>query len=138
MAKGRLYGCPVELTLERIGGKWKTVILARLKKSPLRYGELRRTIPDLSEKVLSQRLRDLQETGFVKLLDDGSDGHRRYTLTERGLSLGPALDALGAWGEAIGHAEGVRFRPSNCGEPDNQRATQVDGGPRRSIKVPNR
>jgi DNA-binding HxlR family transcriptional regulator len=119
----------VELTLERIGGKWKTVILARLKDAPMRYGELRQAIPDLSEKILSQRLRNLQEAGFVELIDGGNDGRRRYALTDHGRSLQPVLEALGAWGEAIGHAEGVRFRPSNCESPDGQRGST---GERRS------
>lgn len=109
LARGRLYGCPVELTLERIGGKWKTIVLARLKDSPLRYGELRRAIPDLSEKVLTQRLNDLRDAGFVTLLE-GADDKPRYALTERGRSLAPALEALYGWGEAAGQAEGVRFR----------------------------
>ncbi|TIT84977.1 MAG: helix-turn-helix transcriptional regulator, partial [Mesorhizobium sp.] len=51
--RGRLYGCPVELALDALGGKWKTVILARIKERPLRYSELRRMIPSLSDKMLT-------------------------------------------------------------------------------------
>jgi DNA-binding HxlR family transcriptional regulator len=54
------FGCPVELSLELLGGKWKPVILARLKERPHRYSELRKLIPNLSTKMLSQRLRDLE------------------------------------------------------------------------------
>ena len=50
----RTFGCPVELSLESFGGKWKAVILARLKDGALRYGELRRLIPQLSDKVLTE------------------------------------------------------------------------------------
>ena len=50
------YGCPVELALEFVGGKWKTVILAYLKESPHRFGELRARLPNLSDKVLTERL----------------------------------------------------------------------------------
>ncbi|MER9961250.1 helix-turn-helix transcriptional regulator [Mesorhizobium sp. M0045] len=50
--RGRLYGCPVEFALDALGGKWKTVILARIKEQPMRYSELRRLIPSLSDKML--------------------------------------------------------------------------------------
>lgn len=52
--RARLYGCPVELTLDLIGGKWKTVILARLKQAPMRYGELRRAVPGLADKMFTR------------------------------------------------------------------------------------
>ncbi|MET0336486.1 MAG: helix-turn-helix domain-containing protein [Caulobacter sp.] len=105
---GRIYGCPVELTLSVIGGKWSTVIMARLKQGDLRYGELRRLIPTLSDKMLSQRLRELQEADLVTLVRDAGDNH--YSLTERGAALGPALWALYEWGEAFGREKGVRYR----------------------------
>ncbi|MER9076558.1 helix-turn-helix transcriptional regulator [Mesorhizobium sp. M0904] len=50
--RGRLYGCPVEFALDALGGKWKTVILARIKEQPMRYSDLRRLIPSLSDKML--------------------------------------------------------------------------------------
>jgi DNA-binding HxlR family transcriptional regulator len=53
------YGCPVEFSLDLLRGKWKPVIMARLKQGPMRYGQLRRAIPRLSDKVLTERLRDL-------------------------------------------------------------------------------
>ena len=62
----RRYGCPVEFSIDRLSGKWKTVILSRLKLRPMRYGELREAIPALSDKILTERLRDLSEAGFVK------------------------------------------------------------------------
>src|SRR3954462_13553208 len=90
--KGRLYGCPVELALSVIGGKWKTIILARLKTAPMRYGELRRTLPSLADKVLTQRLRELEESGSVerRVLT----GSPVYAWMARGLSLAPALEVL--------------------------------------------
>lgn len=104
-----LYGCPVELALERIGGKWKTVILARIKEGPVRYGDLRRSIPQLSDKVLTQRLHELVEAGLVA--HDVADGRRScYTLTERGRALRPALAALYDWGAAEAAAGTIRFR----------------------------
>jgi DNA-binding HxlR family transcriptional regulator len=108
---GRLYGCPVELSLDVLGGKWKTVILARLKQGPHRYGELRRSIPDLADKVLSQRLRDLEDHGMIERLDDG--GAPCYALTQRGAAMAPALQALYDAGLTLGSEIGVRFRPSD-------------------------
>jgi DNA-binding HxlR family transcriptional regulator len=96
------YGCGVELALEVLGGKWKPVILARLKEAPLRYGELRRQIPALSDKVLSERLRDLEGQGLI-----GRDAEGVYGLTARGQSLNPALQALYDWGVASAGELGV-------------------------------
>ena len=107
---GRLYGCPVELTLDLLGGKWKTVILARLKQAPLRYGEIRRAVPGLADKVLTQRLRDLEEAGFVERSKQAR-GQIRYRLTPVGRSLGPALEAMYAWGVNAAPRLRARFRP---------------------------
>jgi DNA-binding HxlR family transcriptional regulator len=85
----KTYGCPVELSLDLLGGKWKSIILARLKDRPVGYGELRRLITDLSDKVLTERLKGLEAQGLVKRVP-ASDGPARfrYTLTDRGESLG--------------------------------------------------
>jgi DNA-binding HxlR family transcriptional regulator len=106
---GRLYGCPVEFALDMLGGKWKTVILARIKERPMRYSELRRLIPSLSEKMLSKRLGELVETGFAGL-EVGADGKERYALTPFGHDLATTLQALYDWGLAHGRAMEVKFR----------------------------
>ncbi|WP_158814179.1 helix-turn-helix domain-containing protein [Methylocapsa sp. S129] len=93
-----VFGCPVELSLILLGGKWKAVILARLKDGPLRYGELRRLIPQLSDKVLTERLADLQALGLVA--PGGEKPRSGYRLSSRGESLRPVLQALYDWGEA--------------------------------------
>ena len=110
--RGRLYGCPVELTLDLLGGKWKTVILSRLKQTPLRYGELRRAIPGLADKGLTQRMRDLEHAGFVERAKQ-ADGQIRYRLTAHGRSLGPALEALYVWGRRAAPAVNARFASQN-------------------------
>ena len=101
MAAGlnRRFYCGVELTLEILQGKWKPVILAHLKESPMRYGQLRAAIPRLSDKMLSQRLRDLEEQGLVSRMKQGSRGSpSTYRLTRRADSLRPLLGALNDWG----------------------------------------
>ncbi len=96
------YGCPVELALEFVGGKWKTVILAHLKESPLRYRDLRQRLPTVSDKVLTERLKDLEQLGLVtKRQHSEIKSASVYMLTERGESLRPVLDALCAWGTQV-------------------------------------
>jgi DNA-binding HxlR family transcriptional regulator len=111
MNSGKLFGCPVELALSLIGGKWKTVLIARLKQGPLRYGELRRLVPDLADKVLTQRLHELETDGFVQRIPAAQNGSLRYALTDRGISLSPVLEALFAWGERAAREKGLRVRP---------------------------
>ena len=109
MRLARRYGCPVELSLDVLGGKWRAVILARLKDAPLRYGELRRAIPNLSDKMLSQRLRELEENGLVERSAAGDGGTLRYALTARGRSLQPILQALYDWGLDVAEELDVAF-----------------------------
>ena len=92
------YGCAVELSLEILGGKWKPVILARLKERPCRYSELRRLIPSLSTKMLTERLRDLEVQGLVERRGVSGRPHSVYRLTSRAESLKPVLQALHDWG----------------------------------------
>lgn len=96
------YSCPVELSLEFVGGKWKTVILAWLKEAPHRYGELRSRMPGVADKVLTERLKELETLGLVsKEPAKGQQAAYVYCLTERGESLRPVLDSLYTWGEAM-------------------------------------
>jgi DNA-binding HxlR family transcriptional regulator len=98
----RKFSCPLELSLEILGGKWKTVILAYLKEGPLHYAELRALIPTLTDKMLTQRLRDLDELGLVTRHKRGGRGApSRYELSLRGDSLRPILQGLYDWGEEI-------------------------------------
>lgn len=108
----REYSCGVELTLEIVGGKWKPVILAHLKQGALRYGELRARIPALSDKMLTQRLKDLEESGLVKRRKSGGRGAPScYELTTRAQKLRPALEALNDWGVRIAGEVGARIEP---------------------------
>ena len=107
--KRGLYGCPVELALDVLGGKWKTVILARIKHQPVRYSELRKAIPSLSDKMLTQRLGDLVDEGLI-CLEAGEDGKDRYAMTSYGRELAAPLQALYDWGARHGEVVGARYR----------------------------
>lgn len=101
--------------MEVLGGKWKPVLLARLKEGPLRYGELRRLVPRLSEKMLTQRLRELEELGLVASTRQGRTV--TYRITSRAELLRPALDALYAFGEALAPQVGAVIEPTSHPEP---------------------
>jgi DNA-binding HxlR family transcriptional regulator len=102
------FSCPVELTMDVIGGRWRTVLLSRLKEGVHRYGELRRLVPGISEKMLSQRLRELEADGLITRRDLGTvPPHVEYDLTDAGRSLAPVLQALYDWGVARAEADGI-------------------------------
>ena len=110
----RTTGCPVELAIDLLRGKWKPVILARLKDGPLRYGELRRLIPAITDKILTERLADLRQLGFVEAV---ANNRGAYRLTDRGQSARPMLEALFAWGEEQAGVFGVSIRESGQSNP---------------------
>lgn len=93
--------CPVETTLMIIGDKWKVLILRDLMNGTMRFGELKRSIGHVSQKVLTAQLRDMEEKGLVSRKVYAEVPPRvEYTLTETGYSLKPILDAMYAWGES--------------------------------------
>lgn len=103
------FMCPSEFALDVLGGKWKTVILCYLKYQPLRYTDLRKLLPALSDKVLSERLRELVDQGLVvKLAAESRKPSATYTLSARGRSLGTLLQALYTWGANNAAAFGVQ------------------------------
>jgi DNA-binding HxlR family transcriptional regulator len=111
----REFSCPIELAIEIIGGKWKTVILGHLKGHSMRYSELRARMPDVSDKVLTQRLRDLEELGLVVRHKDGGRGApSRYELTPRCRELRPVLEGLYEWGELVADDVGATFAPGSA------------------------
>ncbi|MBB5856750.1 winged helix-turn-helix transcriptional regulator [Amycolatopsis umgeniensis] len=106
------YHCAVELAVDVIGGKWKPVILAHLKEGVHRYGELRRRMPDVSEKMLTQHLRELEADGLVhRESREGRVPHVEYRLTDEGERLRPALEALYDWGTRRAADQGITFEP---------------------------
>lgn len=96
-----LPACPVETTLTLIGDKWKVLILRDLLPGTKRFGELKKSIGTVSQKVLTAQLRDMEEKGLVTRTVYAEVPPRvEYALTETGLSLRPLLDAMADWGAA--------------------------------------
>lgn len=94
-----LPACPVETTLMLIGDKWKVLILRDLMNGTKRFGELKKSIGTVSQKVLTAQLRDMEEKRLVERKVYAEVPPRvEYTLTEMGYSLKPILDAMWAWG----------------------------------------
>jgi DNA-binding HxlR family transcriptional regulator len=97
--KPKTYGCGLEAALAVVGGKWKPVVLWQLSQSPKRFGELRRLVTGISEKMLIQQLRELEADGVVARKDFHEiPPHVEYSLTRFGVSLGEALKPLCDWG----------------------------------------
>ena len=95
-----LPACPVETTLMLIGDKWKVLILRDLMPGTKRFGELRKSIGNVSQKVLTAQLRDIEGNGLVNRHVYAEVPPRvEYSLTDLGRSLKPILDAMWAWGE---------------------------------------
>ena len=95
-----LPACPVETTLMLIGDKWKVLILRDLMPGTKRFGELKKSIGHVSQKVLTAQLRDMEESGLLSRKVYAEVPPRvEYTLTDLGYSLKPILDALWNWGE---------------------------------------
>jgi len=95
--------CPVAATVDIIGGKWKPTILFHLKGQPRRFNELRRLMPQITQRMLTLQLRGLEGDGVIRrVVLDQVPPHVEYSFTEHGRSLGPILDAMVAWGQRYG------------------------------------
>jgi DNA-binding HxlR family transcriptional regulator len=90
----------VEMTLKVIGGKWKLVILCHLTDGVKRFGELKREMPDITQKMLTQQLRELEEDGIVdRKIYTQVPPKVEYSLTEYGRTIRPVLNVMSEWGE---------------------------------------
>ena len=95
-----LPACPVETTLSLISDRWKVLIIRDLLGGTKRFGELRKSVGNVSQKVLTANLRLMEEDGLLTRRVYAEVPPRvEYTLTETGMSLKPVLDAMWTWGE---------------------------------------
>lgn len=98
--KKKKYNISVEATLEVIGGKWKCVILCHLTYGEKRTSELKRLMPGITQKMLTQQLRELEDDGIInRIVYNQVPPKVEYELSEYGWSLKGILDTLCAWGE---------------------------------------
>lgn len=98
----KIFFCPMELTMDVLGGKWKLLILWQLQQGTKRYGELRTALQDITHKMLTQQLRELESDGIV---------HREvfhvvppkveYSLTDRGNRLTTVMESMAEWASAF-------------------------------------
>ena len=101
MTKEEMPACPVATTVQLIGSKWKLLILRNLRMRPWRFNELRRDLEGVSQKVLTDSLRAMEDDGIItRTVYPEVPPRVEYTLTETGYSLRPILDAMSAWGNA--------------------------------------
>lgn len=118
--KKKLYYNPVEFTMDQIGGTWKIPILWRLKSKTLRYNQLKKDIPHITDKMLTSQLRALEEEGFV---------HREvypvvppkveYSLTEKGKTCIPIMETLRNYGLYLIKEAGIEYS-LNKNKPDQK------------------
>lgn len=93
------YNCPVEATLDLIGGKWKALILWHLSQQTLRFNELRKLIPHITQKMLTQQLRELESDGLiVREVYREVPPKVEYWLSDFGKSITPVMEVMCAWG----------------------------------------
>lgn len=109
-----LPACPVETTLTMISDKWKVLILRDLMPGTKRFGELKKSIGHVSQKVLTAQLRQMEASGLLTRKVYAEVPPRvEYTLTELGYSLKPVLDAMWEWGEEYKKKKDLAVMPDN-------------------------
>lgn len=97
----KTYNCPLEMTIDLIGGKWKVLILWHLSQQILRFNEITKLFLDISPKMLTQQLRVMEEDGLIcRTVYPQIPLKVEYDLTEFGRSLIPVLQAMNQWGRA--------------------------------------
>ena len=105
--EGKEYHCAMDITMDYIGGKWKTVVLWYLRKDKKRFSELRKLIPNITEKMLSLQLKDLETDGIVKRkIYPEVPPKVEYYLTDFGKTLVPMLEEIAKWGHRLAETKG--------------------------------
>lgn len=99
--KDEMPACPVATTVSLIGSKWKLLILRNLRARPWRFNELKRDLDGISQKVLTDSLRSMEEDGIIlRTVYPEVPPKVEYQLTPLGESMSPIIDVMAAWGEA--------------------------------------
>ncbi|MDI9614797.1 winged helix-turn-helix transcriptional regulator [Methanothermobacter sp.] len=100
------YICSVEAAINEIGGKWKSLVLCALKDGKLRFSEINRKIPRITQRMLTKTLRELEANGLInRIVYPEVPPRVEYSLTEKGKSVIPILDELCEWGKRYGTHE---------------------------------
>lgn len=95
----KTYLCPLELSIDLIGGKWKTIIIWQLREKTLRFSQLKRRLPGITQKMLTQQLRDLENDGLIfREVYPQVPPKVEYSLTDYGQTILPILKSLFKWG----------------------------------------
>jgi DNA-binding HxlR family transcriptional regulator len=116
-----VYSCGLEAALDVIGGKWKVLILWQAEPGPRRFGELKRLVPGISEKMLIQQLREMEADGVIRRkVYHEVPPKVEYSLTQFGVSLKAALAPLCDWGTRHVKRIGAAHRGCEAG-PESQR-----------------
>ena len=111
-----LSECPVRATIGVIEGRWKPIVINALKQGTLRFGQLRRHVPESSKKVLTEQLRELEKEGVINRSASGPKWERvEYSLTPYGRTLVPVLTLMAAWGKT--HKKQKLTRIKKTAEP---------------------
>jgi DNA-binding HxlR family transcriptional regulator len=128
----RLAECPVRATINVIEGKWKPIIVNALKQGTLRFGQLRRQVPEAARKVLTEQLRELEDDGIIMRRTSEKRWERvEYSLTSYGRTLVPVLTLMAKWGknhkkskeaQSLRTATEAKFQQIQCGSPSDESA----------------
>ncbi|MCP1996009.1 helix-turn-helix domain-containing protein [Flavobacterium sp. HSC-61S13] len=109
----RLYYTPIEFALRHIGGTWKMPILWRLQQKPLRFSELKRDIPHISDKMLTSQLRELEQKGLIdRRIYAEVPAKVIYSLTEKGSKTLPVIEIIMKYGYELIKEEGIEYPPN--------------------------
>ncbi len=107
----KLYYNPVEFAIDKIGGTWKMPLLWRLKDKVMRYSELKKSIPQISDKMLTSQLRDLEANGFInRKVYPVVPAKVEYSITERGQRVIPIIETIRNFGLDLMEEEGIEHK----------------------------
>ena len=106
--EGKLFHNPVEFVLHKIGGTWKMPILWRLREKSMRYGELKKSLSKVTDKMLATQLRELEKDGFInRVVYPVVPPHTEYSLTEKGKRAIPIIDVIRKYGLELMNEDGL-------------------------------